>query len=182
MVETAGGQRVPVDVTGRRCGRRLFLMFALGVVVLDQVLKYLVQSRLQWGTSYPVIPGFLDLTLSTNRGGAWGVLGHASSLLTVIAALLVAGILLWGIARGPRSVWLSVAFGLLLGGALGNLLDRLRLGHVIDFINFSFWPTFNIADMGITSGAIMILLEALTGSRRLCTAPEAEPAPEGDEA
>ncbi|MEN6640869.1 MAG: signal peptidase II [Armatimonadia bacterium] len=154
---------MPDKTQGRRYGRRLFVIVAVGVALFDQLTKLLVVQHLQLGLPQPLIRGFLSLTLAQNRGGAWGVMAGSHHVLTAIAALLIIGLLAFGVSRRPRSPWVNVALALLLGGALGNLADRLHLGYVVDFIDFSFWPTFNVADIAISTGATMVLLDAIRG-------------------
>ncbi len=132
---------------------------ALGVALIsvaaDQLSKALVRAEIHPGETVSVLPG-LDFVHVANRGIAFGLFDGAGPLVIVIAGLafaLVLGIILGG-AKRP-GMWLPV--GLLAGGAIGNLIDRIRIGHVTDFIDLPAWPSFNLADMQITA-AVLILL------------------------
>ena len=141
-----------------------FLAAAL-LVAADRLTKWLVLGWLRPGESYEVT-GFLELVLVYNRGAAFSFLataeGWQTPLLAVIAvvAAVVVGFL---IVRDPTKRLLCIGLALILGGALGNLIDRLRFGHVVDFVDLHaagwHWPAFNVADSGITVGAVILILE-----------------------
>jgi signal peptidase II len=139
-------------------------MVAGAVVILDQATKALILEHLPLGGSIPVIPGFFDLTHVHNPGGAFGFLSGMSaefrSLLFVAVSLLAAGIVLyfyWQIPVHQR--FPAVGLCLLFGGAVGNLVDRIRFGVVVDFLDVYVgelhWPAFNIADSAITVGVFI---------------------------
>ena len=128
------------------------------LIGLDQALKYWTVTHLALGESAELIPGFLQLTRLHNYGAAWSSLsGKVVALLVVTGALMlaVAWLLIKKIVRHP----LGVTAGLfLLGGGLGNMIDRVLRGYVVDMLHFQFWPsypTFNVADVCIVSGAIL---------------------------
>ena len=133
------------------------LVLALAVFVLDQGLKAVVQGAMSPGESIPVIPGFLSITYIRNAGGAFGMLGGSQVLLLIGSAVAV-GVVLWMLIAGQRSRLATLACGLILGGAAGNLLDRLTTGEVTDYVHFSFWYVFNAADAAITIGVATLLL------------------------
>lgn len=141
----------------------LFYALAAAVLVADQAAKLAVVTYLQPHHPVTVIPGYLDLTYLTNTGGAFGVMPWATSALVLVACLVIIGLLVYGrrLAQAGRVV--EAAAALILGGALGNLIDRVRLGHVVDFLDVHFWPVFNVADIGITLGAILLVLVMLRG-------------------
>lgn len=129
-------------------------MIAAGVIVVDQITKALVTESISRGEQVDVI-GPLKFTLTFNDGVAFGLAGGGGIL--VIALSMVALVALGAfIASAPDRLGTWLAGGLILGGALGNLLDRLRLGHVTDFILLPNWPAFNIADMSITVGVVLL--------------------------
>jgi signal peptidase II len=143
----------------------LFLPAAL-IVVLDQITKYLFWSH---GRNYEIIDGFFNITLVKNAGAAFGLFqgGRAFFIAaSVLAAILITylGVKLPRVDRARR-VWL----GCILGGAFGNLIDRVRFGEVVDFLQIGFrghyWPVFNVADIGVTVGAAMLILYALMPKR-----------------
>jgi signal peptidase II len=141
----------------RRTDLLVALVLALAVFVLDQGLKAIVQGAMRPGESIPVIPGFLSITYIRNAGGAFGILGGSQVLLLVGSAVAV-GVVLWMLLAGQRSRLATLACGLILGGAAGNLLDRLTTGQVTDYVHFSFWYVFNAADAAITVGVVTLLL------------------------
>lgn len=149
---------------------RLLHVLGLGTLLADQVSKWAIARTLPFGTWHPsesitVIPGFFYLTHVGNTGAAWSMLSGRSTLLASIAILTLLGIFLWRRALGLRDRLVQIAFGLLLGGIIGNLVDRLRLGHVIDFFDFHFgsyvYPTFNVADAGICIGVGLYMWHSL---------------------
>ncbi len=129
------------------------------VLLIDQISKALVLAHL--GPGDPVreivlIPGVLRLFYVENTGAAFGLFQGKNPLLAVLALVVVVILAVW--FRALVASWLgAVALGLQLGGALGNLIDRFRHGFVVDFIDFSFWPTFNIADSAITVGVLLLI-------------------------
>ena len=151
-----------------------WLPLSAGVIVLDQVTKALVVNHIGYAERIQVLP-VLDLTLAYNTGAAFSFLATESGwqrwMFSVLAIAVAAIIAFWLRRLKARSQWLlSCALSLILAGALGNVIDRLRLGHVIDFV-LAYWdehmfPAFNVADSAITVGAILLLLDALLESRR----------------
>src|SRR5215217_7128160 len=115
----------------RRTGLLLALALALVVFVLDQAIKSVVEGSMRVGESIPLVPGFLSLTHIKNDGGAFGILGGSQILLLVGSAVAV-GVVLWMLLSGPASRATTFGCGLILGGAAGNLLDRLTAGAVTD--------------------------------------------------
>ena len=152
-----------------------FLAVILAVVALDQASKLWVVHHFALYDSHPVIPGLFNLTYLTNNGAAFSILAGQPALWRqafFIGAALVALVLLV-IARrsyGRQSTWYNLALALIAGGAIGNLIDRVRLGHVIDFLDFylgsSHWPAFNIADSAITVGVLLFVFKNLLLERR----------------
>ena len=143
-------------------------LLALAVIVLDHVTKYLASANLEYGELVPLLP-ILDLTLLHNRGAAFSFLSDAGGwqrwFFTAVAVGVSAWIALWLHRLPAAKRWLAASLALILGGALGNLIDRVVLGYVVDFIFFhwndSYFPAFNVADAAITTGAIMMMIEVL---------------------
>jgi signal peptidase II len=125
-------------------------------VGLDQLAKGLVEERIAIGEEIDAL-GPLHLTLSHNSGVAFGLAGGGGAILVAItlAALAVVAVLF---ARDPTRPGMWVAFGLIAGGAIGNLADRIRLGAVTDFVDLPHWPNFNLADISITVGVLVLAL------------------------
>ncbi|MDO5102485.1 MAG: signal peptidase II [Lautropia sp.] len=144
-------------------------MLALVVIVLDQVSKYLVIDHFEYAERLPIIPGFFDLTLLYNPGAAFSFLaGHDGwqRWFFALIAIVASGFFLYLLHTSRGRKVFSLSLGLILGGAIGNLIDRLLLGHVTDFLLFyqtGSWhfPAFNLADAAITLGAILMIGEEL---------------------
>jgi signal peptidase II len=141
-------------VSRRRTAVRAALV-AAAVLALDQVTKAIVRSEIARGEKVDVLPG-IDLVNTRNRGVAFGLFSEGGALLAIVAGLALAALLLYFVRHMERRlVWLPT--GLLIGGAVGNLLDRVREGSVTDFVDLPAWPAFNIADMAITFGVLALL-------------------------
>ena len=142
--------------------RSLLTAFAVAFVVfvVDQGIKSVVEGTMRVGQSINLVPGFLSLTYIKNDGGAFGILGGSQAVLLTGSAVAV-GVVLWMLLSGEPSTPTTVGCGLILGGAAGNLLDRLSAGEVTDYVHFSFWYIFNAADAAITVGVVLLLLSAL---------------------
>ena len=155
----------------QRRGRLLWIIVAVVIVLLDQLSKYWADGSLAYGQPNPVLP-VLDITLHYNPGAAFSFLSNAGGwqrwFFTGIAVAVSAYLLVW-LMKLRREQWLlSMALALVLGGALGNLWDRLRLGHVIDFISVhwgsAYFPTFNLADAAISVGAVLLIIDTFIHS------------------
>jgi signal peptidase II len=140
---------------------------AVVVIGLDQLTKAWAQTSLADGVIHPLVPGLLQLRRVSNTGAAFSLLRDATLLLGAISAAVSALVVLWLLRRPPSRSWLALGIGFLLGGALGNGLDRWRLGAVIDFLEFvpiSF-PVFNLADVAINLAVACFVIDTLLGSR-----------------
>lgn len=155
-------------------GRRLWnyrCLIGIGAAVLaaDQLSKAWIASRLPFNTygegSIPVIAGFLYFVHVGNTGAAWSMLTGFSVVLALLAAATLIAIFAWRRALGLRDAPTQIAFGLLCGGIVGNLADRIFRGHVVDFLDFHFgsyvYPTFNVADSCICVGVLFYLFRSL---------------------
>ena len=149
----------------RSAGLGLALALALFIFLIDRVLKELVESSMQLGDSIPVVPGVLHLTYIKNDGGAFGILGGQGSILLLGSAVAVA-VVLWMLLEGPPARLMVLGCGLILGGAAGNLLDRLAAGEVTDYVDLRVWPVFNAADAAIVLGVGVLLLATLRPSSK----------------
>ena len=166
----------PVPVLPRSSLLRdgLLLAIILAVGLLDQSTKFLVQRFMQFGESIPA-DGFVRLTYVVNPGAAFGLFQGQSLFLTV-GSFLGIGVLVLFYYRAPfPGPLLRLSLGLQLGGAVGNLLDRLRLGEVVDFVDVGPWPIFNVADSAIVVGIgllmALVLFTDLWGVRRVPISP-----------
>lgn len=160
----------PISAAHRPLGARTsqwlgLLSVAVAAIVADQLTKQLVTSQLALDDEVHVA-GPLTIHHVQNSGIAFGLFASATPVVTVLTAIAV-GWMLWFFARaGARHPVLPVALGLLIGGSASNLIDRVRLGHVTDFIDLGFWPAFNLADAFIVSGVVILLVALLAADRR----------------
>jgi len=152
--------RPAVSTISRSAGLGLALALALFIFLADLVLKELVESSMRLGDSIPLVPGILHLTYIKNDGGAFGILGGQGSILLLGSAVAVA-VVLWMLLEGPPARPMALGCGLILGGAAGNLLDRLTAGEVTDYVDLRVWPVFNAADAAIVLGVAALLLATL---------------------
>ena len=149
---------------------RILLIVFLVVIALDQSTKLMIQQTLPLHKTVEIIPGFFNLIHVRNTGGAFGIFGGekgpVGSVLFVVASLIAVGILVVLFLRvKEHEKMLTFSLALLLSGAIGNLLDRLSYGEVIDFLDFQVslyhWPAFNVADSAISIGIGLMALELL---------------------
>lgn len=154
-----------------RLGPGRYLLLALAVVVADQWSKAWVLASLAPGDARAYTP-FFDLVLAFNRGAAFSMLADQPGwqhAFFVNLALGVSALIVWLLARHRRETLFCTALGLILGGAVGNLIDRLQIGAVVDFLSFHaggwYWPAFNVADSAITVGAALVILDSLRKPR-----------------
>ena len=129
------------------------------VAVIDQLTKSLIVSAIGPGqseTRFEVVDSWLALEYTQNRGAAFGVLSGLVPVLAVGSLAVLTGLLVIYMRQTKPAFWQTVAIGLISGGALGNLIDRVRLGHVVDFVSVGPWPNFNFADSAITVGVLVL--------------------------
>jgi signal peptidase II len=150
-----------------KVGGGWFLPIVLVLVAVDQITKFLVEGKMREGLEVPILSGLFSLTRVHNTGVAFGM-AQGNNLLTGLLAL---GILIFAgwMARewDWRKRWVQVVAGLVAGGAVGNLIDRMRVGYVIDFLDFHYgrwsWPAFNVADAAISIGVGVLVLSWVVG-------------------
>lgn len=140
------------------------LLLGMAIAAADQYTKSVVRLAYSVGDSHPVINGFFDLTYVRNTGAAWGILGGQNMILSLLSVILL-GVLLVFRRSFLSNTWEHrLALGLLIGGIVGNLIDRLKLGWVTDFLDFHVaghhWPAFNIADAAICTGVGIYILSS----------------------
>ncbi|PIE70791.1 MAG: signal peptidase II [Deltaproteobacteria bacterium] len=149
--------------------KQLWRLFFIGgiVLLLDQVTKQIVFSQLALNDTLPVFSGFFNLTHVQNPGGAFGFLANQHLWIRKFFFIFVSGVVVIFILVFYQRIpdthpWLAAAMAMILGGAAGNLLDRIRLGKVIDFLDFHIgalhWPAFNVADSAITIGITIVAI------------------------
>lgn len=143
------------------------LLVAVAVLVLDQLTKVWAVATLEGQPTINLAGEYLRLTFVRNSGAAFS-LGSGSTIVISLIALVIVGVLVVR-ARHLRSIWWAIAMGGMIGGALGNLIDRVfrnpggLRGHVVDFIALPYWPVFNVADMAVVGSAILMVVLALLG-------------------
>lgn len=147
----------------------IFIVTAAVVLALDLLTKYLISSGMELHSSITLIPGVLDLTYIENEGMAYGLLAGKQFLLqafTIIVILVILGYVISKRNKLPGSE--RIAFALIVGGGLGNLISRFARGSVVDFIDFTFtsiFNIFNIADIGITAGCVLLIISMILQER-----------------
>jgi signal peptidase II len=137
------------------------VLLAVVVVVFDQMAKYYIQSRMEPGMSIPVIDGLFHITYVLNPGAAFGILEHQTVFFLAVALILIVAIAYYYPRIPPGYRLLRLGIGLQMGGAAGNVIDRVKTGYVVDFLDFRVWPVFNIADMAIVTGVALIIYDTL---------------------
>jgi len=144
----------------------IFLIVA-AILVLDQVTKLLIVKNLALSQSVPLINGVFHLSLVYNRGAAFGIFKDQTNLFvfTSVIAIILLSVALKNHLREKISSY-NLALALVLAGAMGNLIDRLHFGYVVDFLDFRVWPVFNIADSAITVGAVLLGWHLLFSGKR----------------
>ncbi len=172
--------------TGRITIRSLVMVFIASIIVAsDQWSKAWVRQNLSIGESYyPLewLRKIVWLTHVQNTGAAFGLLQPLGGVFALVAILVVAMILFYFRHLAETSWLLVVAFGLQLGGAIGNLIDRLTRGYVTDFVDFGWWPVFNVADSSVVCGTILLGIYVLfldSSSRQSATAPTSDAEEQG---
>lgn len=148
------------------------LLIALAVVIADQAVKLWIVNGVMVPPHVIEVTSFFSIVLVWNRGASFGFLNtHAPwtrYLLVAVAFAICAALLVW--LRKARGRWLATGLGLVIGGALGNVVDRISHGAVVDFLDFHVagyhWPAFNVADSAISVGVVMLVLDGLIGARR----------------
>ncbi|MDI6731987.1 MAG: signal peptidase II [Candidatus Margulisbacteria bacterium] len=144
----------------------LFYSLAAVIFVLDQILKNLVNKYMVIGQSLPIIDNIVKLTYVRNTGAAFSLFLGYSSYLIVIGILAMLVIIYFHLTVPRKHYYSQVALAFILGGSLGNLFDRISRGFVIDYIDFGFWPVFNLADIMINIGVVMIAAHILKEDKK----------------
>jgi signal peptidase II len=146
---------------------------AAAAVVADQLTKWLVGSALSLGESFAVAGPF-SIHHVRNTGIAFGLFSNETTGVIFVTAAAVGGMLVFFARAGQRHAMVPIALGLVLGGSISNLVDRVRLGHVTDFLDFDYWPAFNLADTFIVVGVALLFLSFVAADR---TSPRVGDAP-----
>ncbi|MBA8759257.1 MULTISPECIES: signal peptidase II [Staphylococcus] len=146
--------------------RQYYLGLSIFIVVLiliaDQVTKFVIRTQMAVGESFNVIPHFLSITSHRNNGAAWGILSGKITFFYIITVIILIALVVFFIKEAKNQMMMQIAISLLFAGALGNFIDRVRTGEVVDFVDtviFGYdFPIFNIADASLTIGVILLVI------------------------
>ncbi|MEY8347430.1 signal peptidase II [Bacillus cereus] len=149
----------------------IYYLIALFVIAIDQVSKWLIVKNMELGTSIPIIDNVLYITSHRNRGAAWGILEGQMWFFYIITIVFVGFIVIYMKKYAKTDMLLGVSLGLILGGAIGNFIDRVFRQEVVDFIHvyiFSYnYPVFNIADSALCIGVVLIIIQTLLEGKKM---------------
>jgi len=164
--------------------RTAYFVVSLAVLLLDQWTKGLITRSFEVHQSTPVVANLFDLTYVRNSGAAFGLFASVDSsvkaiVLNSVAVLVFLVVSAYALRSSHKSIRLQLGFALILGGAVGNLLDRVRFGYVVDFLDFSIsghhWPAFNVADSAICIGVGLLFLDMLRAEEERPDEPQPQP-------
>lgn len=149
------------------------MIFIFVIVLVDQLSKFYIQETMTPGMSLPVVADLFHITYILNPGAAFGILENQRTLFILIAALLLISFVYYYPKLRSDRLSLKIGATLLVGGAAGNLIDRIQTGYVVDFIDFRIWPIFNVADMAIVGGVgvmicAMLFMDKARGEQNEC--------------
>jgi signal peptidase II len=169
-VGSATDGRAPVSSAERSLSARPFhwltlLSIGLAALLADQLTKQLVVSSLERGESFEVI-GPLSIHHVHNSGIAFGIFSTWAGPVTLLTAIAILWMVGYFARSGARHPVLPIALGFLIGGSIGNLVDRIRLGHVTDFLDLTYWPAFNLADTFIVAGVAILMASLVVAERK----------------
>ncbi len=140
----------------------MFLITLLVALIADQYSKYLVSCNMVENQTIALFPGIFDITYVRNTGAAFGIFAGHTELLSIITAVLLVVLCVYAVVQRKKVPKLEiVSLALIVGGGLGNLITRLLYRYVIDFFNFYFWPVFNVADICICIGSLLLVISVL---------------------
>ncbi len=150
--------------------KMIYYVIALFVIAIDQISKWLIVKNMELGTSIPIIDNVLYITSHRNRGAAWGILENKMWFFYIITVVFVAFIVFYMKKYAKTDKLLGISLGLILGGAIGNFIDRVFRQEVVDFIHvyiFSYnYPVFNIADSALCIGVVLIIIQTLLEGKK----------------
>lgn len=140
--------------------KQYYYLIAIAIIIIDQVTKYLVSTYMEVGESFTLIPGVLDITSHRNSGAAWGVM-EGRMLFFYAMTIAVCIFIIYYIQKySETSTLFGISLALMLGGSIGNFIDRVRFEYVVDFFQFTFidFPIFNVADIALTFGTGLLII------------------------
>ncbi len=137
----------------------IFVLSSIIIITIDQVTKYLVNTKISLNTSIEIIPGIIFISHVKNSGAAFGVFQNRTNILIIISVIAIILIIILKIKLNLDSIFYNISLGFILGGAIGNLIDRIIFGEVVDFLHLRYFAVFNVADSFICIGfGIVIIL------------------------
>lgn len=136
----------------------MYIFMGTLLVVIDQMIKYNVNNKMFVGQTYPIIENFLHITYVKNTGIAFGLFKNNNLFMIIVILIIILIVIYFYKKEKNKNFLLSVATTILLSGAIGNLIDRIFYGFIIDYIDFQFWPAFNLADSLVVIGSILLAL------------------------
>ncbi|GGH73498.1 lipoprotein signal peptidase [Compostibacillus humi] len=147
-----------------------YYIIATIIVLLDQWTKWLIVRRMEIGESIPVIDGFFHITSHRNQGAAWGILQGQMLFFYIVTTVVIVAIVYYLQKYGKNDKWVGISLGIILGGAIGNFIDRLFRQEVVDFLDFYIFnynfPIFNVADSALTVGVILFIIATILDERK----------------
>ncbi len=147
-----------------------YYIIATIIVLLDQWTKWLIIRRMEIGESIPVIDGFFHITSHRNQGAAWGILQGQMLFFYIVTTVVIVAIVYYLQKYGKNDKWVGISLGIILGGAIGNFIDRLFRQEVVDFLDFYIFnynfPIFNVADSALTVGVILFIIATILDERK----------------
>ena len=158
---TAAVQAIGNRIKGHHLSDGAFFFLALVIFACDQLSKFWVARSFVPGETLPLVPDIFHITYVRNPGAAFGIFAHHTPVFIAVSLLMIIIIILGGRFLSGRYFLIRLSLALQLGGALGNLSDRLRTGSVIDFIDFRFWPVFNLADIALVIGIALLIISMI---------------------
>ncbi|MBW2971832.1 signal peptidase II [Candidatus Woesearchaeota archaeon] len=133
------------------------VLISIAIIIVERIVKFYITENLRMGESIPVMGSFLMITRTENLGGGFGVLA-GQSIIFISAAILVLVLIVYFYNKIIYDRLLVFASAFILGGTVGNMMDRLFFGHVIDYIDFAVWPTFNLSDVSLVTGVVLLFI------------------------
>ena len=145
------------------------IFITIARLILDQITKFIITKTMQIGDSFEVIPNFLSITSHRNNGAAWGILSGKMAFFYIITVIILIILIVFFIKEAKHNLLMQIAISLLFAGALGNFIDRVLNGEVVDFVDtyiFSYnFPIFNVADSSLTIGVVLVIIALLRDMR-----------------
>jgi len=148
----------------------LFYLLTFSILLIDQIIKLTVVKLMLLGESVPLF-WIVQLTYVRNTGAAFSLFSGFSPYLTLISIAIILAVIYFHYKIPAKSTMLQIGMAYILGGSLGNLIDRVFRGYVIDYINFTFWPVFNFADIMINLGVLLIIIQVFIKEKKDATDP-----------